>query len=245
MRRDRRQQLTRGGAVEGGVKPGLPCPAAGEDDRHAVVDRPHQLVRRAGDDRATRDPPHRRAMSSASRTRRSRTARRRRARSEAAAGAGAGPPVAATHTSRPSRSGSGYSTARPALGRPASPRESRRARVDHREARLELLGPVRHEPPAQLLDPPAVAILNDGQHLLRGRDVETLEGAVRRRRLDTRLSVSQARISSHDQRAYERCLSGELNCRGERRCGRPGAAAPRAAVGTRRVGNRIARIRDG
>jgi hypothetical protein len=55
LRGDGREQLARGRAVERGVQPGLPELGVGEDDRHAVVDRPDQLVRLAGDDRATRN----------------------------------------------------------------------------------------------------------------------------------------------------------------------------------------------
>jgi hypothetical protein len=46
------------------------------------------------------------------------------------------------------------------------------------------------------LDAPAVAVIDDGEHLLRRRDVEALEAAVRRRRRTPSVSASRAWTSS-------------------------------------------------
>jgi hypothetical protein len=73
-------------------------------------------------------------------------------------------------------------------------------------------------PPAQPLDLPAVPVLNDGQHLLRGRDVEALDAPLRRRRLDAealrqppldfvRPARLQGLAAAHDRPADERCRS--------------------------------------
>jgi hypothetical protein len=100
-----------------------------------------------------------------------------------------------------------------AVGRPLV--DGLDTRVDHREARVEPLRPVRHQPPAQLLDAPPVAVVDDGKDFLRGCNIEAPEALLRWRGLDAerfrqpRLDVIRpARLervaATHDRPPYER-----------------------------------------
>ena len=61
------------------------------------------------------------------------------------------------------------------------------ARVNHLVADLDVLRPARDEPPAQKLHAPSVLVLDDREHLLGWRDVESLPAAIRVGLLDAQL----------------------------------------------------------
>ena len=161
--------------VERRVEPRVPAGGLGQDHRHAVVDRPREVVRLAGDDRAAR-------RCRRSRARRSRTARRpasekctRPARLLRVLRLLPLVPAVGQHQAavlRLLRRGRGTRGARAGV--------SARALIIWKRG-LASLRPARDQAPAQLLHAPAVLVIDRGQHLLRRRDVEALEAVVRLR----------------------------------------------------------------